>query len=402
MGAVTPIGIGVDGFWAGIREGRNGVAAITRYDTTDAKVKIAAEVKGFDPLVVMDAKEVKRMELFAQYGLAAAYEAVQQSGFLGAAVPERVGVVVGSGIGGIRFYEQETLKVYDNKPNRVSPFLVPMMIPNILAGQIAIRYNAKGICTCPVTACATGNNAIGEAFEIIRRDDCDVVIAGGAEGTLTPVTMAGFANMTALSMKNDPERASTPFDKERDGFVQGEGSGILILESAEHAEKRGAKALAEVVGYGATCDAYHITAPSADGDGAARAMKMAMNKAGIGADEISYINAHGTGTQANDLCETLAIKSALGDSAYKIPINSTKSMIGHLLGGAGAVEAIVCVKSLQEGFVHRTINYRTPDEQLDLDYVTDGARDGQRLTYAMSNSLGFGGHNASLIFKKEG
>lgn len=399
MGAVTPIGIGVDSFWTSVRAGKHGFAEITQFDTSEAKVKIAAEVQDFDSSVAIEPKEAKRMARFTQLGMVAAAEAMEDSGIIGNVDAEKMGVIVGAGIGGINVYEEETVKTYDGRANRVSPFMVPMMIPNILAGQIAIKYGAKAVCTCPVTACATGTNAIGDAFLAIKRGECDVVIAGGAESTITPVTFAGFANMTALSMKNHPDSSSTPFDKDRDGFVMGEGAGIFIMEDLEHALARGAKIHAELVGYGTTCDAHHITAPSPDGNGAARSMQMAIDDAGIAASDISYINAHGTGTPANDFCETLSIKTVLGKHAYKVPINSTKSMIGHLLGGAGAVEAIVCVKSLQDGFVHQTLGFKTKDEELDLDYSHDGGRE-MELEYALSNSLGFGGHNATLILKK--
>jgi 3-oxoacyl-[acyl-carrier-protein] synthase II len=399
MGAITPIGIGVDNFWTSVRAGKHGIGDITQFDTTDAKVKIAAEVKGFDPTIEMDVKESKRTARFAQMGIAAAAEAVRDAGGFEGIDPEKIGVIVGSGIGGISVYEEETIKTYDGRANRVSPLMVPMMIPNILPGQVAIKFGAKAVCTCPVTACATGTNAIGDAFYTIQRGECDVVIAGGAESTITPVTFAGFANMTALSTKNEPDSSSIPFDKNRDGFVMGEGAGIFILEELEHAKKRGAKIHAELVGYGTTCDAHHITAPSPDGDGAARAMRMAMDMAGVSGSDISYVNAHGTGTPANDLCETLSIKTALGEHAYNIPVNSTKSMIGHLLGGAGAVEGIVCVKSIQDGFVHKTLGFSTKDEELDLDYCHDGSKE-LDIEYVLSNSLGFGGHNATLLFKK--
>ena len=399
MGAVTPIGNSVDSFWENAKRGKLGIGPITCLDTSNMNVKLAAEVKDFDPLVAMDAKDVKRTARGTQFALAAAKEAVEQSGIIGSVAPENLATIVGCGVGGIQVFEDEAKKVYEGKANRVSPFMVPMMIANMAGGQIAIKYGAKGMCTCPVTACATGTYAIGDAFELVASGRAEAVICGGAESTITPTCMAGFANMTAISASADPKRASIPFDKERSGFVMGEGAGILVIESEKHAKKRGAKILGEIVGYGATCDAYHITAPSPDGDGAIRSMQMALDRAGVDKKEVKYINAHGTGTPANDKSETMAIKAVWGDMAKHLYVNSTKSMIGHLLGGAGAVEAIICVKSLQEGIIHPTIGYKIPDAELDLNYVINGPVSAN-IKYALSNSLGFGGHNGSLLFAK--
>lgn len=399
MGVVSPIGIGINAFWDNVKSGKNGIGEITQFDTSDYKIKLAAEVKDFQPEAYFDHKEARRMARFTQFGLAAAMEAVADSKLDQCIDPEKFGVYMGSGIGGIEILEREINKLSEKGPSKVSVFFIPMMIPNILSGQIAIKFGAKGVCSCAVAACATGTYCIGDAYRYIQRGEADVIIAGAAEATLSPVAMAGFTNMTAMSTRNDPNRCSTPFDKERDGFIMGEGAGALILESYEHAIARGAKIYGEIVGYGTTCDAYHITAPDSDGDGAARAMKAAIEDAGILPNQISYINAHGTGTPANDLTETLAIKALLGKDAKKVPVSSTKSMMGHLLGAAGAVEAIICIKALEEGFVPATINYSVPDEMLDLDYVPNKGRK-QDLSYALSNSLGFGGHNGTLVFKK--
>ena len=399
MGAITPIGQNVETFWENAKAGTLGISQIEQIDTADLKVKLAGEIKDFDPLVAMDAKEAKRSSRVTQIGMAAAKEAIEQSGIIGNVDLNRLATIVGCGIGGIAVFEEESKKVFEGKASRVSPFMVPMMIPNMLGGQIAIKYGAKGICNCPVTACATGTYAIGDAFELVASGRVDAAICGGGESTITPTCLAGFANMTALSDSDDPARASIPFDKERTGFVMGEGAGILVIESLEHAQSRGAKILGEIVGYGATCDAYHITAPAPDGDGAIRSMQAAIARAGIEANEVKYINAHGTGTPANDKCETAAIKAVWGENSKNLLVNSTKSMIGHLLGGAGAVESVICIKTLQEGIVHPTIGYKVPDEELDLNYVTNGAIKAN-LEYALSNSLGFGGHNGTLLFKK--
>lgn len=399
MGAVTPLGNNTKDFWEGIKAGKNGIARITHFDTEGQKAKNGAEVKDF---VFFDKKEARRSDLYSQYGITAAMEAIEDSGLKSGENidPDRLSVLVGSGIGGIMTLEEEVKKAVEKGTvARVSAFLVTSVIGNILAGNIAITCGATGSCLGLVTACATGTQAIGEAYRAIRHGYTDAVIAGASEAPFAPVCFAGFANMTALSTREDPDRCSTPFDKERDGFVMGEGAGILILEEYERAVKRGAKIYAEVVGYGSTCDAHHITMPAPDGEGAAKAMAMAVAEAGIRPEEVSYINAHGTSTPYNDLFETRAIKKVFGDAAYKIPVSSTKSMIGHLLGAAGAVEAIICVNALMDGVIPPTINYKVPDEELDLDYVPNTARK-QELTYAMSNSFGFGGHNGVLLLKR--
>jgi len=400
IGAVTPLGNNAAAFWSGIKEGKCGIDNITLFDTEKFKVKIAAEVKDFKPEEYMDRKEAKRMDRYCQFAIAAADEAVKDSGLdLESMNRERLGVLIGSGIGGLATIEREVRTLVEKGPNRVSPLFIPMAIGNMAAGNVAIRYGAKGVCTSVVTACATGNNAIGDAMRMLQYGMADVFIAGGAEASITEIGLAGFTNLTALSNSNDPKHASTPFDANRSGFVMGEGAGILILETLEHAQKRNAKIYAEVVGYGTTCDAHHMTAPAPDGEGGARAMKIAMEDAGITAEELSYVNAHGTSTPLNDKFETMAIKSVLGEYAYKVPVSSTKSMTGHLLGAAGAIEAIVCIRALQEGFIPPTIGYSTPDPDCDLDYVPNVGREAE-LTYAASNSLGFGGHNATVIFKK--
>ncbi|MCJ7689764.1 MAG: beta-ketoacyl-ACP synthase II [Clostridiaceae bacterium] len=400
MGAVTPIGNDVNSFWNNVKEGTCGVDVIKAFDISEYKCKLGAEVKDFDLTVALDKREARKMDKYCQYAMVAADEAIKNSGLdLDAIDSERLGVVVGSGVGGLNTIEQEHKKLMEKGPNRVSPFLIPMIIGNIGAANIAIKYGAKGMCTSVVTACATGTNAIGDAFHLIQDGRADIIIAGGAEGSITPLALAGFAALTALTKSEDPLRASIPFDKERSGFVMGEGAGIVILESLEHAEKRNAKIYAEMKGYGSTCDAYHITSPSPDGEGAARAMAMALKDGDVKAAEVSYINAHGTSTPYNDKFETIAIKSAFGEFAYKIPVSSTKSMTGHLLGASGAIEAIVCVKALEEGFVPATIGYKVADEECDLDYVPNVGRK-EKLQYAISNSLGFGGHNATILLKK--
>jgi len=401
MGVISPIGLNTEEFWQGIKSNKCGIDDITLIDTTAYKVKIAAEAKDFVPENYIDKKEARRMDRFCQFGMAAAKEAIEESGLeVGKNIDtERLGVIVGSGVGGLMTTEKEVLKLMEKGPDRVSPLLVPMIIGNIAAGNIAIRYGARGICTSLTTACATGTHAIGEAFRVLQRNEADAIFAGGCEAPITPLSVAGFTNITALSLKNDKDRASIPFDKERDGFVMGEGAGIFILETLSHARKRGAKILAEVVGYGATCDAYHITSPDPEGAGATRAMQFAIANANINPDEVSYINAHGTSTPANDLFETRAIKNVFGDAAYNVPISSTKAMTGHLLGAAGGIEAAVCVKALIEDYIPATIHYKVPDEELDLDYVPNVGRN-VKVNYAMSNSLGFGGHNGTLLFKK--
>lgn len=400
MGCVTPLGNDLNTFWENIKSGQCGIDEITRFDTEKYEVKLAGEVRDFDPSLYMDKKEARRMDLYSQYAVAASKMAVEDSKLdIESISKERFGVIVGSGIGGIGTIEKEHEKMLAKGPKRVSPLLIPMIIGNMAAGNIAIQFGAKGICSTVVTACATGSHAIGEAFNTIQRGRADIIIAGGAEAGITPLSVAGFSSLQALSTSNDKNRASIPFDAERNGFVMGEGAGILILESLEHAIKRGAKIYGEVVGYGATCDAYHITSPDPEGNGAARAMLEAINEGGIKPEEVSYINAHGTSTPLNDKFETAAIKLAFKEAAKDVAISSTKSMTGHLLGAAGAIEGIVCVKALEEGFIPPTIGYQKPDSECDLDYVPNVGRK-QELHYALSNSLGFGGHNASLLFKK--
>jgi 3-oxoacyl-[acyl-carrier-protein] synthase II len=399
MGAITPIGNNVKEFFDNIMAGKCGIDFINTFDTEAFAARLAAQVKDFDPKNYMDAKEARRMDRFSQFAVAASKEAVADSGLdLEKKDMERFGVIVGSGIGALDDIEKETINLRDKGPKRVNPLFIPMTITNMAAGNIAIQYGAKGVCTNVVTACATGGNCIGEAFRNIMHGYSDIILAGGTEASITPLGMAGFQSLTALSTSKDPLRASIPFDKERDGFIMGEGAGILVLEEYEHAVARGAKIYAEIVGYGSTCDAYHITAPSPDGEGGARAMKLAMQEAGIAPKDISYINAHGTSTPTNDKVETVAVKLAMGEEAYKIPVSSTKSMIGHLLGAAGAVEAIICIKAIENSFIPATIGYSVPDEECDLDCVPNVGRKA-KISYAMSNSLGFGGHNATLIFK---
>lgn len=400
LGAITPIGNDVASFWQGLKDKKVGIAPITYFDTTDYKAKLAGEVKDFDPKKYMDPKAARRMEPFSQYAVAAAGEAIAQAGLdMEKEDPFRVGTSIGSGIGSLQAMEREHKKMLEKGPNRVNPLLVPMMISNMAVGNVAMQYGLKGKSINVVTACATGTNSIGEAFRSIQYGEADVMVAGGTESAITPLGMAGFAALTALSTNDDPETASRPFDKDRDGFVMGEGAGIVVLESLEHAQKRGAKILAEVVGYGGSNDAFHITSPAEDGSGAAYAMEMALKDAGIASEKIDYINAHGTSTHHNDLFETMAVKKALGDHAYKVKINSTKSMIGHLLGAAGGVEFIACVKSIEDGFVHATAGLKEAGEGCDLDY-TMGEGVPMDIHYALTNSLGFGGVNASLVIKK--
>ena len=400
LGAITPIGNDVASFWQGLKDKKVGIAPITYFDTTDYKAKLAGEVKDLDPQKYMDPKAARRMEPFSQYAVAAAGEAIAQAGLdMEKEDPFRVGTSIGSGIGSLQAMEREHKKMLEKGPNRVNPLLVPMMISNMAVGNVAMHYGLKGKSINVVTACATGTNSIGEAFRSIQYGEADVMVAGGTESAITPLGMAGFAALTALSTNDDPETASRPFDKDRDGFVMGEGAGIVVLESLEHAQKRGAKILAEVVGYGGSNDAFHITSPAEDGSGAAYAMEMALKDAGIAPEKIDYINAHGTSTHHNDLFETMAVKKALGDHAYKVKINSTKSMIGHLLGAAGGVEFIACVKSIEDGFVHATAGLKEAGEGCDLDY-TMGEGVPMDIHYALTNSLGFGGVNASLVIKK--
>lgn len=400
MGAVTPIGNTVDAFWDGIKSEKVGIGPITKFDTSDYKVTLAAEVKDFVAKERLDFKSAKRMEVFSQYAVAAAKEAVEMADIhMEEEDPYRVGVIIGSGIGGLNSMEKEHEKIFTKGPKRVNPLLIPMMISNMAAGNVAITFGCKGKCTNVVTACATGSHSIGDALRAIQCGDADVMFAGGTESSITPVAVAGFTNLTALTSADDPMQASLPFDKKRSGFVIGEGAGVVILEELEHAKKRGAKIYAEFAGYGATCDAYHITSPAEDGSGAAKAMELAMEEAGVKPEEVDYVNAHGTSTHHNDLFETRAIRRALGDAADQVKVSSTKSMIGHLLGAAGAVELIACVKSIEEGYIHPTVGTTEPDEGCDLDYVINGALH-QDVKVAMSNSLGFGGHNATLLVKK--
>lgn len=399
MGAVTPIGNDVSSFWNNAKEGKLGIDYITLLDKDLLEVKIAGEVKNFNPEEILGRKECKRIDRFAQFALVSADEAIKDSKLdLENVNKDRFGVMFGSGIGGFATVENDCSKLL-TKSKRMSPFFIPMALINLGAGNIAIRYNLQGPCSSAVTACATGTNNIGDAFRLIKDGYCDIMLAGGAEAPLTRMAVGGFYSMKALCGSNDPANASKPFDKNRSGFVMAEGAGSVVLEELSHAQERGANIIAEVVGYGSTCDAYHITSPAPDGSGAAKAMKMAIDEAGINESEISYINAHGTSTHLNDLCETLAIKKVFGDYAYNIPISSTKSMTGHLLGATGAVEAIICAKALQEGFIPPTIGYETKDEELDLDYVPNVGRS-KELKYALSNTLGFGGHNATILLKK--
>ena len=399
LGAITPIGNDVASFWQGLKDKKVGIAPITYFDTTDYKAKLAGEVKDFDPKKYMDPKAARRMEPFSQYAVAAAGEAIAQAGLdMEKEDPFRVGTSIGSGIGSLQAMEREHKKMLEKGPNRVNPLLVPMMISNMAVGNVAMHYGLKGKSINVVTACATGTNNIGDAFRSIQYGEADVMVAGGTEAAVCPCAIAGFGALTALSPSDDPEKCSLPFDKNRSGFVLGEGAGIVVLEELEHAKARGAKIYAEVVGYGCSADAYHITSPLEDGAGAARAMQNAIEDAGVDKNEITYINAHGTATHHNDLFETRAIKLLFGDHAKDIKINSTKSMIGHLLGAAGAVEFITCVKELEEGYIHRTVGYETPDDEMDLNYCKEESH--ESFTYALSNSLGFGGHNASLLVRK--
>ncbi len=398
MGAVTPIGNNIAEFWDGLKNGKNGINLITRFDTAESKVKCAGEVKGFDPASVVDKKEVKRNDLFSIYAMAAADEAVEMSGIdLDKIDRERLGVIIGSGIGGLCTIEEQATKMATKGMSRIAPLFIPMAISNMAAGNVAIRFGAKGTCLDVVTACASSSHSIGEAFRSIKHGYSDYIIAGGAEASICKLGIGGFAALKALSASEDPDRASIPFDKERNGFVMGEGAGILFMETLESAKARGAEILAEIVGYGSTCDAYHITAPNPEG--AARAMKAAIEEAGIDKTEIGYINAHGTSTSANDSSETIAIKEAFGDHAYNINISSTKSMTGHLLGATGAVEAIASVLALKNGVIPPTIGYKVPDEECDLNYTVNEAVE-RDVKYALSNTLGFGGHNGVLCLKK--
>ena len=399
VGTVNPTGNTVEESWKGIREGKGGIGEITAFDSSAFSVHLAGEVKEFHPETVFDKRELKHMARFTQFAMIAAEEAMLDSGISGSLPPEEMGVIVSSGIGGLKTIEEEHTKGEQKGFERVSPFFIPMSISNMAAGEIAIRHKLKGLCICPVTACAGGSNAVGDAFHRIRDGYETAMLCGGTEAAISELGIGGFATMKALSPATEVSRASIPFDKERSGFVMGEGAGILILEEREHALKRGAKIYAEIVGYGANCDAYHITSPAPGGEGAAACMGLALKDAGITASEIDYINAHGTSTHLNDLGETAAVKTVFKDRAYSVPISSTKSMTGHLLGAAGAVEAIFSVLALRDGFIPGTMNYQVKDEELDLDYVPNKGRE-KELRYTMSNSLGFGGHNACLVFKK--
>ena len=400
LGAVTPIGNSVEEFWEGIREGKTGIGPITRFDAGEYKVRLVAEVKDFDPKKYMEPKMVRRMAPFAQYAVAAAKEAFADAGLdMEKEDPFRAGVIIGSGVGDLHQVELCYDKILTKGPGRVPPLMVPLMISNMAAGNVSIQLGLRGKCSDVVTACASGTHSIGDAFRAIQYGDAEIMLAGGAESCICPTGVAGFDALTALTETDDPARASIPFDRDRDGFVLGEAAGVVVLEELEHALARGAEIYAEVVGYGATADAYHITSPAEDGSGAAKAMTLAMEEAGADPSEIEYINAHGTSTHHNDLFETRAIHMAFGEAAEKVVVNSTKSMIGHLLGAAGGVEFITCVKSIQEGFIHQTVGTREPGEGCDLDYAI-GAPVEKEIRYAMSNSLGFGGHNATLLLKK--
>ena len=400
LGAVTPIGNTVDAFWHSIKSGTVGIGAITKFDTTNYKVKLAAEVKDFVPGDHMDKKAARRMEAFSQYAVAAAREAYEDSGLeIEKEDPFRAGVMIGSGIGSLQVAEQSYEKILTKGPARVNPLMVPLMISNMAAGNVSIQLGFRGKCSNVVTACATGTNCIGDAFRTIQYGDADMMLAGGTEGCVCPLGIAGFTALTALSASTDPLRASIPFDKDRDGFVLGEGAGVVMLEELEHAKARGAKIYAEVTGYGCTGDAYHITSPAEDGSGAAKAMELAMEEAQITPAQVDYINAHGTSTHHNDLFETRAIKKAFGEAAKDVVINSTKSMIGHLLGAAGGVEFITCVKSMEDGFIHQTVGTKEADEECDLNYAI-GSPVEKEIKAAMSNSLGFGGHNATILIQK--
>lgn len=400
IGAVTPIGNNVDEFWANAKNGKLGIDFIKSIDTDNLDVKIAGEVKDLKVKDYLDKKEMRRLDKFTQYALIASDEAVKNSKLnLDEIDKSRFGVMVGSGIGGFHTHEHEFSNLFNKGPKRISPMYIPMTIINAAAANIAIKYDAKATCTSAVTACATGTNNIGDAFRYIKHGYADVMISGGCESSITPIAIAGFNNMRALNSNNIPQKASTPFDKDRSGFVMGEGAGILVMESLDHALNRNANIICEIVGYGSTCDAYHITSPDPKGESASKAMEDAIKEANIEPSQVSYINAHGTSTPYNDLFETRAIKKVFKDDAKNIPISSTKSMTGHLLGAAGAVESIACIKSLEEGYIHPTIGYSESEEELDLDYVPNVGKKSD-LKYALNNSLGFGGHNACLLFKR--
>lgn len=396
MGAITPTGLNVSAFFQSVKEGKHGFGVITKFDSADYKCHVAAEVKGFDPREYMDFKTARRMEPFSQYAVAAAGEALADAGIrMEKEDPYRAGCAVGSGIGSLQAMEREYDRLTSRGPSKVNPLFVPLMISNMAAGNVSIQFGLKGKSINVVTACATGTHSIGEAFRSIQYGEADIMVAGGTEGAITPMGIAGFCALTALTSSDDPDQCSLPFDKRRSGFVMGEGAGIVVLEELTHARERGAHIYAEVLGYGCTSDAYHITSPAEDGMGAAKAMLLALEDGGVSPQSITYINAHGTGTHHNDLFETRAIKTAFGEHSRNIRINSTKSMIGHLLGAAGAVELITCVKEMEEGFIHKTAGYAVPDDELDLDYCREPYE--EKIPYALSNSLGFGGHNASIL-----
>ena len=400
MGALTPLGNTAEASWEAARAGKCGIGPITHYDTTGQKVTLAGEVRDFTPQDYIDKREVRKMDRFTQFAMAAAAMAVENSGLdFASEDASRCGVLISTGIGGIETIENDVVRAHEKGFDRISPFFIPMVISNMAAGQVAIRYGLQGMCSCVVTACASGTNAVGDAFRHIRDGYGDIMLAGGTEATITPMCIGGFTSMKALCTASDPARASIPFDAERSGFVMGEGAGILVLEELEHARARGAKIYAEVVGYGANCDAHHITAPAPDGVGAAACMKLALADAGVAPEEVGYLNAHGTSTPMNDRCETAAVKTAFGEHAKKLLMSSTKSRTGHLLGASGAVEAIFTALAVRDGFAPPTINYRQPDPDCDLDIVPNEGRAAD-IRYAMSNSLGFGGHNASLLLKR--
>lgn len=402
MGAVTPLGNSVPAYWDGLKNGVNGIKTITSFDTTGYKATVAGEIRDFDPLAFLDKKEAAHMDRNCQLALAAAKEAMEQSGLMESGIdPFRVGTYISSGIGGLQVFETEHEKLLNKGPRRVSPFAIPMMIANMATAHVSMAFGLKGESYAPVSACASGTQAVGEAMRAIRHGYLDAAVAGGAEACITPVAIAGFSNMHALSLEEDPEKACCPFDKKRSGFIMGEGAGILVLESLTHAKARGAHIIAEVIGYGSTSDAYHITSPDPTGEGPARAIRMAMEDGGVTADNVTYINAHGTSTPINDAAETEAIKQALGDAAYKAKVSSTKSMTGHLLGAAGAIEAIACAKAIEEGVIPPTIHLTEQDEACDLDYVPNHAVSCE-VDVALSNSLGFGGHNATIALRRFG
>ena len=399
LGAVSPVGNDVPTMWKNMLDGVNGIETITAFDTSDLKVHIAGTVKNFEPEKYFEKREAKKLDVYCQYAIAAAQEAVDDSGILGKIDENRFGVYIGAGIGGLNTFINNTINLENGGPRKVSPFFIPMMIGNIATGNVAIRFNAKGVSLSVMSACATGTNSIGEAFHAIKDGYADAIIAGGAEAVVARLTIVGFQNMKALSTNPDPSKASRPFDKDRDGFVMGEGAGMLILEEYEHAKARGAKIYAEFAGYGNTCDAHHVTAPDPEGAGLARAIEIAFKEANVADDAEVYINAHGTSTHLNDLTETMAIKTALGENAYKASVSSTKSMTGHMLGATGAIEAIAAVKAIEDGMIPPTINLDEPDEGLDLDYTPKTAKK-REINVAASTNLGFGGHDACVVFKK--